>query len=84
VEFDEFTRMLIERLEIEWDGEIVQSTLLVEDLSLDSMQVFLVMMMTESAAGLDVPPALIPVLVTVGDAFGYYRSSCALAAADSP
>jgi acyl carrier protein len=44
------------------------------DWGLDSLQAFEMIIIIESMAGCLVPPAEIPELLTVGDAYGYYRA----------
>jgi acyl carrier protein len=79
MEWDEFTTMLLTRLEL-GDEAVTPYTGLFDDLGLDSFRAFEMIVIIESAAGLDVPPPDIPEIYTVGDAFEYYRTACELAA----
>lgn len=52
---------------------------LFDDLGLDSLQAFELVVGTEQLAGRDVPPPEVPALWTVADAYRYYVDSAAAA-----
>jgi acyl carrier protein len=54
---------------------------LYDDVGLDSLQAFELLIIIESLAGLDTPPAEIPAIFTMDDAFRYYGDCVAAAAA---
>jgi acyl carrier protein len=79
MDFDAFAAMLVERLQLEDAGPLSPSTGMFDDLGIDSFQAFEVLIIVETAAGLDVPPPDLPEIFTLGDAFAYFRASRALA-----
>jgi acyl carrier protein len=81
MDFDAFAAMLIERLNLEDPPPLQPFTGMFDDLGIDSFQAFEVLIIIETAAGLDVPPPELPEIFTLGDAFEYYRSARALATA---
>jgi acyl carrier protein len=81
MDFDEFATMLVERLAIEDPGPLRPFTGVFDDLGIDSFQAFEILIIIETAAGLDVPPPDLPEIFTLGDAFAYYESARVLASA---
>jgi acyl carrier protein len=79
--FDAFAAMLVDRLAIEDPGPLQPFTGMFDDLGIDSFQAFEILIIIETAAGLDVPPPELPELFTLGDAFAYYQSARNMATA---
>jgi acyl carrier protein len=75
MEFPDFVFMTTSQLHVEPSDAYDQSTRLVEDLGLDSFMLLDLIVLIETEAALDRPPIEIPVIVTLGDAYDYYRSS---------
>jgi acyl carrier protein len=81
MDFDTFARMLLARLDVDDPRtSITPTTGLYDDVGLDSFQAFELLIVIETAAGLDVPPADLPVILTMGDAYSYYQQSVAMSA----
>jgi acyl carrier protein len=80
MEFDAFARMLASELGVFHDGPLTPATGLYDDLGLDSLLAFSLLIIVEAAAGLDVPPAELPELFTLGDAHAYYEHARQLVA----
>jgi acyl carrier protein len=80
MDFQTFAALLLERLGLAAVGPVQPSTGLFDELGFDSLQAFETLIIIETAAGLDVPPADLPEIYTVGDAFDYYRSARTVAA----
>lgn len=78
VPFDTFTHLLFSRMSVDASAPEFagagESTGLFDDLGLDSMQAFQLLVVVEAMAGADLPPEELPPLFTVGDAYRYYRS----------
>jgi acyl carrier protein len=72
--FEAYARKLLEMLGIdEFGPELLQpGASLVEDIGLDSMQVFQVMIFSEALADALVPPDFPPLLFSLHDAYQYY------------
>lgn len=69
---DVFARWLLAELHA-GNVDAVASDRLVEDLGLDSLQVYACTVVVERAARLTAPPSSPPVLATIADAFAYYQ-----------
>lgn len=69
--FESYTSQLLAALDIHWEDEAHAGTLL-EDVGMDSMDLFELVVFTERIAGLEIPPDQIPDLMTLGDAYNYY------------
>lgn len=70
--FAEFTAIVVEQLDVDDDAPRDPTTGLYEDWSLDSLQSFQLIVLVEAMAGALVPPAVLPEMFTVGDAYDYY------------
>lgn len=72
--FDRFAERTIDLLEIEIETDVAVTpyTGLFDELALDSFQAFQLILIVESLAEIDVPPAELPVMLTLEDAYGYY------------
>lgn len=71
--FDEFSRRLCGSFGLATVG-ISTNTSLWDDLGLDSVQAMQVLLSIEEWAEVLLPPEEIPALMTLGDAYDYYRS----------
>ena len=79
MDFESFARMLLEQLEVgEGRMSITPRTGLFDDLELDSFQAFELVILIETAAGLDRASTDLPIILTMGDAYNYYQQSTAL------
>jgi acyl carrier protein len=81
MEFADFARLVVEHLDLEHEGPWYPWTGLYDDLGVDSFQAFQLILVLEAAAGLDLGPDELPPIYTLGDAYEYYRSAQAMAAA---
>jgi acyl carrier protein len=77
--FADFAAMLVGRLKIDDVPPLQPFTGVFDDLGIDSFHAFEMLIIIETAAGLDVPPPELPAIYTLGDAFEYYQRACALA-----
>lgn len=71
--FAAFARMLVSRLGFDDVQDLQPWTGLFDDVGIDSFQAFEMLIIIETAAGLDVPPPELPHILTLGDAFDYYE-----------
>jgi acyl carrier protein len=71
---EEFGAALARLLRLEREDRFSHEVGLFDDWGLDSLQAFEMVIIVESMAGCLVPPAVIPELLTVGDAYDYYRA----------
>lgn len=74
---NDFGHRVAELLNVETPDEVNPYDSLYEDWGLDSLQAFELIIIVESLAGSLVPPASVPEIFTVQDAFDYYRSMLA-------
>jgi len=81
MDFNAFATVLVERLGLEDVPALQPWVGMFDDLGIDSFQAFEVLIIIETAAGLDVPPPELPEIFTLGDAFEYYQAARALAVA---
>jgi acyl carrier protein len=72
VTLESFARELATLLRLDVGDKFDPEAGLFDDWGLDSLQAFEMIIIVESMAGCLVPPAVIPELLTVGDAYGYY------------
>ena len=79
-DFPSFTNLLLGLIGIESDRPPSAGTRLFEDLELDSLQAFELIICIESIAGVLVPPEEMPNIWTLGDAYDYYVVAATLAA----
>jgi acyl carrier protein len=82
-----YVALMSELLSIELPIDLSSEMSIFDDWGLDSLQAFELIILTEDLAGLVVPPAQIPPIYTVGDAFIYYEQCFHAArppAADEP
>jgi acyl carrier protein len=70
----DFVSHVIDLLEIERPDVVTPNMGLFDDLGLDSLQAFQLLVVIESLAGVDVPPPELPAMYTMQDAYDYYRS----------
>jgi acyl carrier protein len=70
-----FVEQLFPLLQVPIPRTIDPDLLLTEDLDIDSIQTLELVLLTEHLAGLWVPPADIPLILTLGDAYDYYKYS---------
>ncbi|MEO7573188.1 MAG: acyl carrier protein [Acidimicrobiales bacterium] len=74
LDFEQFSGRLLRSLRIPEPEEGVNSTTsLFDDLGLDSIQAFEMILITEELAETLIPPAEMPAMYTLGDVFAYYR-----------
>jgi acyl carrier protein len=73
--FEQFTAQLREELLQECSGDLRPETHLFEDLGLDSLEVFHVVVFIEDVAGVEIAIDDPPPLETVQDAYDYYRTT---------
>lgn len=71
---DAFAQRLAALLEVELEGAPGPYDDLFADWGLDSLQAYQMVVTIEAMADVVVPPAEIPEMFTVSDAYGYYRS----------
>jgi len=79
-DFAAFCRLVHANLQL--DGPLADSREvgLFDDLALDSLQTFQLVILIEESAGLMVPPEFPPEMYTIGQAFDYYLQAARLAA----
>jgi acyl carrier protein len=73
--FEEFAAQLREELLHAYPGELRPETHLFDEVGLDSLEVFHVVVFIEDVAGVEIAIEDPPPLVTVKDAYNYYRLS---------
>lgn len=83
VTFEEFASFLVQALELELVIDPQMSTGLWDELELDSMQAFHMIIAIEAHAGLVIPEADVPDLYTLGDAYEYFCRVHAQTTSDS-
>lgn len=71
---DSFAGRVSELLGVELGGRVNPYDSLYDDWGLDSLQAFQLIIVIEAIADVLVPPLETPELLTVQDAYGYYRS----------
>ena len=69
-----FGERLADMLQVDLVADITPYDGLFDDWGLDSLQAFQMLVAVESMAGATVPPAGLPTIFTVGDAYDYYRT----------
>jgi len=79
--FDAYVAGLFESLDIDWWDNRQPSDELYSEIGLDSMQAFEVVLYSEEMAGLRFPPAEIPMIFTLGEAYSYYCLAVEIVAA---
>jgi acyl carrier protein len=77
--FREYCERIFRLLDLATPDRIDPETRLFEELALDSLQAFELVVATEQLAGRDVPPPELPAIWTIGDAYRYYCDSAAAA-----
>jgi acyl carrier protein len=78
---DEYCRRIFGILELPAPEPVDPTAGLFDELALDSLQAFELIVVTEQLAGRDVPPPELPTIWTLGDAYRYYCDSVAAARA---
>lgn len=78
---DEYCRRIFGLLDVPAPEPVDAAAGLFEELALDSLQAFELVVATEQLAGREVPPPELPAIWTVGDAYRYYCESVAAARA---
>jgi acyl carrier protein len=68
-----FASALAEVLRIDHGGRLGPEVDLFDDWGIDSLQAFEMLIVIEAMSGALFPPAEIPAVFTIGDAFGYYE-----------
>ncbi len=71
--FDDFARAVLKAIGVDWTGDVAPSLSLYEELALDSLQAFHLLVVVEELAEVLYPPEVIPELFTLGQAYNYYR-----------
>jgi acyl carrier protein len=78
-DFDDYASILLEIFhKVEHDG-VSRSADLYEEIGLDSLQTFELIVLSEQMAGLMIPPVEIPAINSMGDAYDYYVQCVRLA-----
>lgn len=75
--FEGFCDALGDRMELTLPSDLGRS--LTDDLEIDSLRLFEMIVVVEGIAYLEVPPEDLPELLTLGDAYTYYRQCLELA-----
>jgi acyl carrier protein len=70
---NEYLAMMSEMLQVQAIEPLEPQSSLYEDWGIDSLQAFELIILTEQLAGLHIPPAEIPLMFTVQDAYEYYQ-----------
>jgi len=73
-----FAEVLCEALSVALPGEVRGELGLFDELGLDSLGAFQLLVTLEAMAGIELPPDDPPPMFTLADAHGYYRELCAL------
>jgi len=81
--FEAYRDLVLEELDLEVPEGVGPEATLDDDLGMDSFNVFELIVLTEQLAELDVPPAELPPLVSLGDAHAYYLAACDSALSES-
>jgi len=77
LEFTTFATALLGRLRVDHRAhDLRPDASLFDELGLDSIQAFEMLLVIEEAAELMVPPDELPLIFTLGDAYGYYLKAC--------
>ena len=79
LEFEEYVARVTKLLDVPAPTTLDRDYGLYENLGIDSLQAFELLIITEQLAGLSVPPPSIPAIFTLGDAYDYYVVSKAAA-----
>ena len=82
--FDDYVAKLFLELNLDGEAEYHREDDLYATIGLDSLQAFELILVTEEMAGLSVPPAQVPLIFTLGDAYDYYILAHEPANADDP
>lgn len=69
---EELYGLIVELLEIEAPEPVGPTTRLIEDLGLDSLALFQVLLTLEALANVEETPQEVPELATLGECFAYY------------
>jgi acyl carrier protein len=80
MDFGEFAELLISHMELPYTGPFERSTGVYDELGVDSLQAFQMLIIIETAAELDVPSLELPDIITLGDAYDYYLAARAASA----
>ena len=75
LEFEEYVARVTEFLDVPAPTTLDRDSGLYEDLGIDSLQAFELLIITEQLAGLSALPPSIPAIYTLGDAYDYYVAS---------
>ena len=73
VKYDAYISLMAELLKVPLHSQLNVESSLYEDWGIDSLQTFELIIITEQFAGLAVPPAEIPAMFSLGDAYAYYQ-----------
>lgn len=73
--YEDFAVRIVEQLGIDCAGPVNPYAELYEELGLDSLQVFQLLVRVETLAGADLPPLDLPEIYTMQDAHDYYKLS---------
>lgn len=71
--FDRFASLVVQRLNLAYDQPVAPDDGLYTELALDSFQSLELLVIVEAMADVEVPPANLPEIYTMGDAYEYYR-----------
>jgi len=72
--FEQFAERVAAQFSLQADaGILAWDTGLFDELGLDSLQAFMLILLVESLAEVEVPPVEIPPMFVLGDAFTYYE-----------
>jgi acyl carrier protein len=72
--FDDFAIRICALLGVESASAVLEHTSLFDELGLDSLQGLQLILVVEGLADIHVPPADLPLLLTMGDAYKYFCS----------
>lgn len=72
LEFQAFCTRITDGLSLDCREDLAESASLYDDLLLDSLETFHLVVLTESLSGIAIPPESIPPLFTIGDVYAYY------------
>lgn len=72
--YNDFSQRICEALSVDAGQPIEVAASLYNDLGLDSFQAFQLIVVIESLAAVSIPPAELPYLYTMEDAYSYYCS----------
>ena len=75
MDFENFAQRVVLRFGIDEPPSLDPWTGIFDDLGLDSLQGFELLIYVEALAGVDVPPPALPDVLTLGEAYDYYVSS---------